>query len=163
MSVIRDMTLRVGICGCSSYYKGRFEGQKLSVPIPGNRKITFTVKEFLILKGKKRRNTIRDARCHFFLDLHKEGKKIHVSVGRNQLISNGLGRTDKLYMAGGIGKEPDFYDVDKIQQRDWKEEKPVNTRVIIAGIRSILINMEPTDFQTWLSKMTPEDWRPLSQ
>lgn len=146
--------LRVGICGCSSRYQGKLEGKHISLPVgDGNDDPDlFVLKEVLIPDTRDRRETVRSVRAHFFVDYHTifRTNEADTELHRNQLIPNGKGRREKLYIAGWfVGW----------QVKVWRRKSGVRTSTILNGMERLMSCMTAEKRRVWLSRMTPEGWR----
>lgn len=71
---MKRYTLKLGICGCTQYFHGKFEGQSFILDLVANQKlfepIEFTLKEILVPENVHG-YVLRDRLCHFFLDVHE--------------------------------------------------------------------------------------------
>lgn len=143
------MFIRVGICGCSPTYQGKFAGR--TIRMPSGRLVT--LQEFSIPdKGQRFRKRLRDTRCHFFLDYHTAGLNIEVALDLLELVSNGENRGWKLYIGGFF---PQF---SRKRESICKIDPPPSR--ILAQLESLLNEMERDGrLEKWLANMTPQGWQ----
>lgn len=145
--------IRFGICGCTSFFHGQFNGRVVVLPdIPE----AFEIQEINIPEDG-RMDAIRRTRVLFFLDVHRawprEPIRWNTSLVLCELVPNGTHR-EKIYMACIPGKQF-LYSI-----HEWNE------REVIPFPDDILSAMQDLAAKTfslkrrkvWIQRMTPEGW-----
>lgn len=139
-------TLRVGICSCSSVYRGRLEG--LTVEVARRR---FRLQEVDISEGYESRQELKQSGCHFFVDTHVERRKFEVELSQIVFTSNGRGRGWKLYIGGVANK------LRWARFLSWQAKTPPPPNQLTReGFIRLLTRMDPKRLEHWLQTTTPK-------
>ena len=145
--------IRFGICGCTSFFHGQFDGRRVEfagAPEP------LEIREVIIPEGKQC-EALRRSRALFFLDVHhawpRESLRWNVSITLCELVPNG-GRTEKLYRVCAPGKALPHRIVG------WSEcdTIPSAGRILIA-MKKLADTLRPERQRLWIERMTPVGWR----
>lgn len=169
MAMDQPTILLVGVCACAPFWHGKLTGKKFTVTSMTNYHYfcmhmmedisaprTFEIQEILIPE-KSHHEPLKKARCHFFIDTHKtEGssrthiaradtppERIYYQVIIGQCYIVGYNTIEQYNIAG-------FYDA---QSRVYARKKVPKPGEIIKGIAGLIMNMQESALDYWLSVM----------
>lgn len=139
--------LRVGICGCTPYFHGQLQGQRIMIRLSPTVERVFLIEE-IVIPEEKQREALKENRCHCFIDVHpdfRDPSLFSVTLSLNKLVPHKGGK-DYLYQAGYDG-------------RSWGNVAVVpSPREMLAVIRAILQDNGLDRLEKWLAVMTPSGW-----
>lgn len=153
-------TLRIGVCSCATHYYGKVTGQKIITEhtSPSGQKIKriFQLEEVVIPEGYEgHRGMLRQARCHFFLDVHHDGRKFDTSVDQVYLLPNTRGRAEQLFISPIFGRPG---PKRRITWESWKTKTLPRVPRIARTVTRLLNSMTEEKLRAWLDRMTPSKW-----
>lgn len=147
---MKEKRLQIGISDGTNYYHTEINGQLVAVRsfsgLALNEPLTFVLHEEII-PGKTQRETLKNTRCHFFLQVLGDLKLTLLAIA--DLIPGGPSPDQKLFLGGagrGGPKRPSL-------QMRWHGEQPPSTTELLKGIRTLLESMEYWEFARWQSRM----------
>ena len=152
-------TIRLGICACTTFYHGAFEGLRLKLPgLPG----VYGIVEVTIPEGRGRgemsqEEALKKARCHYFLDVHvvaaSSPARYDTTLILCELVPNGEGRKEKLYRVCVPGRRYIRRFVE------WQDRAhPPSREEIRQAAQKLAREMREARRPVWLQRMTPSGW-----
>jgi hypothetical protein len=127
--------LRVGICDCSSSFLGKFRGSKITA-----REKNFQIREVKI-NNSQTCSCLKDARCHFSLDVHllDDYIRLNTMLNTNRVEEN----------------DPDKYRIQLFgkQSWNWVGFQPARIKRILGAITEIISSMDEKQFVLWTTHM----------
>lgn len=138
-----DYELRIGICGCTSKWTGKLEGQTIMVPSLGKHPLyqpmTLNLLEVSITEEVDRIQALREANCHLFLDVADLGN------GMRETELTRFWRTDygenRLGGRGGLWEEA------------WVGKRSPELAAILRGTGRLIGKMSPMRFLLWTNNL----------
>jgi hypothetical protein len=145
------ITLRVGICGCTSRFHGKFSRKILYIPRRGGvlrvRLVERTIAE------NDYRSAIRAARIHFFLDTHSylrspmDKRTWHFTdIYRVDFRPSMPGRKQRIYI-GGLPRHGKHWDTLRIP----------SAKAVLAKLYDLINEVEPDRLSAWLGRVGDSD------
>lgn len=130
--------LRVGVCACTTLYHGELEGEQFIV-----RGLPFLLQECVISEEGGQRDSLRENRCHFFLDVHGIGPhkpNLDVTLACVDLVPT-KGQRDHLFIRG-------------LGESRWQGDPhtPPSVQSILDAISCMIGKLSEAKFQRWLSR-----------
>ena len=148
-----QVTLRVGLCACSSVYKNVLGGTRFNTDVPELPTVQLTE---ITIPEIGHRKAIILSRCHFFLDFHdvknkrtKKPRYLKTELRLVRLVSNSPGRGWRMRMGGLNNAE---------LERGWISHTPLKPSEIYEGVSALLNKLHSNHkLQRWLSTMDLPD------
>jgi len=145
--VSKPIVLRIGICGCTTQYHGKFDKQQFVVN--GH---SFQLSEYVI-DEKNEDRALMETGCHFFIDQHfyRDSYCNSASTFETTLIKINLVSGKKNRLRFKLSK---FLDIYK-EEEWWSSKLPISVRRILNTIKKIISNLEDLKLKEWLKYKTP--------
>jgi len=133
----KPITLRVGICECTTIYKGKMDGRKFNVE-----NSAYVIKEILVPEADQEKVL---GTCHIFVD-------VHIVEGTPQIIVN---QVDFMIIdKENYGLAFESWVGEEATQEIVKNRIPPTPRNLIRLLKIIVSYYQPKERKAWLRRMT---------
>lgn len=149
-----DYELKVGICGCTSQYTGKLEGQTIQIAslrkYPLSQPVTLNLLEVPISEEVDRKQALRDANCHLFLDV---GEILPDGMRETELIRFWIADYGAGHGENRLGtrtrRDKGFLN----DTEEWFGKRIPSTDVILRGASRVVGTMSPIRFTLWINNL----------
>ena len=150
--------LRVGICSCSPTTTAAWKTCRSSSNSPLATDVRVPTASGCTrfqypTAGSGQRETLRQFRCHFFLDFHRVGLRGEVKIIRNVFL-NGPGTICRLLIGGG-----GIQEWRRRMRHEWNMARPPQVDTVVKAAGELLTELDGPELQRWLEATTPPHWR----
>lgn len=160
-----DQIVGIGICGCSAVYRGMFDQKRFAMPFRYNGRRSFRLVERVIPEdGNDRDQTLLEAGCLFFLDVHPMvlrrwlyGYLVRLELVVIEPTPNGGEKVHRVIIPKFSSPAPLLDSM--MAWKLWLRFRPVSPEKVMRGMKKLLNNLDSQNGQLdrvlgWMSLKT---------